>query len=336
MSDDRRGYIRLSRKISEHWLFQDAERLRWWIDMLLMAAWEDMTWSSDGHTFVLRRGQIVASSSYLSARWKRSRPTVIKFLNMLQSDGMIEREVLFRKTAVITIVNYERYQSEDDEAADALGSLKPYQRNFPATLSKSDTLRCQQKNEFDTLVDTNKREETLISNKVIESRSIANNNRSSGEEVKRDDKREEGENLSLFPCPVEDEKGMEARRADDAMKIWNSVCRSFPKVLLMSEVRTHKLAVRLKEMGGGDAGMAQLRKVFEEMEASSFLKGDNDRGWRANLDWVLANSQNWVKVIEGKYKNRDNDNEDHRSERYDRRRGFGAEATSPEDYKGRF
>ena len=35
------GWIKISREIEDHWLWQDAERLRWWIDMLFMASWED-------------------------------------------------------------------------------------------------------------------------------------------------------------------------------------------------------------------------------------------------------------------------------------------------------
>ena len=37
------------------------------------------------------------------------------------------------------------------------------------------------------------------------------------------------------------------------------------------------------------------------MQASSFLKGDNDRGWKASFDWIFENNKNWVKVFEGNY-----------------------------------
>lgn len=32
------GWIKISRKINEHWLWEDANKLKWWIDLLLMAA----------------------------------------------------------------------------------------------------------------------------------------------------------------------------------------------------------------------------------------------------------------------------------------------------------
>ena len=105
------GWIKISRRISDHWLWDDAERLQWWLDLLLMASWQDIEAYDDTHHFTLRRGQLIASVSYLSNRWRRSAPTILKFLRLLEEDKMITREILFRKTAIITIVNYTSYQA---------------------------------------------------------------------------------------------------------------------------------------------------------------------------------------------------------------------------------
>ena len=43
-----------------------------------------------------------------------------------------------------------------------------------------------------------------------------------------------------------------------------------------------------------------FRTVFENAEASSFLKGGNDRNWTANFDWLIKDS-NMAKVLEGQY-----------------------------------
>lgn len=50
-----------------------------------------------------------------------------------------------------------------------------------------------------------------------------------------------------------------------------------------------------------DDNMDTLRSVFVGMEASEFLRGINDSGWRASFDWVFENDKNWVKVFEGNY-----------------------------------
>lgn len=105
------GWIKISRRISDHWLWDDAERLQWWLDLLLMASWQDTEAYDDTHHFTLHRGQLIASVSYLSNRWRRSAPTILKFLRLLEDDKMITRETIFRKTAIITIVNYTSYQA---------------------------------------------------------------------------------------------------------------------------------------------------------------------------------------------------------------------------------
>lgn len=114
------GWIKISRDIVNHWLWQDAERLKWWFDLLLMAAWEDRQTMHDAHLFTLRRGQMVASVSYLSDRWGKSHPTIIRFLKMLEDEGMIYRQTLYRQTPIITICNYDKYQVAFDTQVDTL------------------------------------------------------------------------------------------------------------------------------------------------------------------------------------------------------------------------
>lgn len=40
--------------------------------------------------------------------------------------------------------------------------------------------------------------------------------------------------------------------------------------------------------------------LFRKTEASSFMKGENDRNWRADFDWIMKPT-NMCKVLEGKY-----------------------------------
>ena len=43
--------------------------------------------------------------------------------------------------------------------------------------------------------------------------------------------------------------------------------------------------------------------LFEKAEASSFLKGSNDRAWRATFDWLIKDT-NMAKVLDGNYDDR--------------------------------
>lgn len=104
------GYIKLNRDLQNHWLWTSAVHFQWWVDLLFMAAWEDRKVMDDGHLFVLERGKMIASISFLSNKWKVSAPTVIKFLKLLEAEDMVKREVLYRQTPILTICNYDKYQ----------------------------------------------------------------------------------------------------------------------------------------------------------------------------------------------------------------------------------
>ena len=108
------GWIKINREIVNHWLWQDAERLKWWLDLLFLANWDDKKVLHDSHLFTLKRGQIIASVAFLCERWGKSKMTVLKFLQMLEGEEMIKREILYRQTPIITICNYEKYQERLD------------------------------------------------------------------------------------------------------------------------------------------------------------------------------------------------------------------------------
>lgn len=95
----------------------------------------------------------MASISFLSKRWKRNPQTIIRYIKMLESEGMIVREVLYRQTSILTICNYERYQSQDVSQVDTIVD------------TIADTI-------VDTIVDTNKEYKEIKSNikKEIETR----------------------------------------------------------------------------------------------------------------------------------------------------------------------
>lgn len=160
------GWIKISREIASHWLWQDAERLKWWLDLLFLAAWEDKQVLHDSHLFVLRRGQIIASISFLSERWGKSHPTIIKFLRLLEGEDMIKRSTIYRQTAILTICNYEKYQCNDDSTLyTQIDSIVDRQNDkkirgkvdkpiSEVNIIKSDSLRYKGETKVDTIVDS--------------------------------------------------------------------------------------------------------------------------------------------------------------------------------------
>lgn len=83
----------------------------------------------------------------------------------------------------------------------------------------------------------------------------------------------------------------------DIQEMFNRICVSFPSIRTLSKGRKDKVRIRWGEIKSLDT----FEQLCNRMEESSFLKGKNDRGWKASFDWLLENDNNWVKVIEGNY-----------------------------------
>lgn len=105
----RKGWICLHRCIQEHWIWQDANRFKWWVDLLLKANNKDAKVLIDGSLMDCKRGQFITSLGKLAEEWMVSRDTVRRFLDALESDTMIARKSTHKMTQ-ITICNYDTYQ----------------------------------------------------------------------------------------------------------------------------------------------------------------------------------------------------------------------------------
>lgn len=151
------GWIKLPRSIINHWLWQDAERFKWWCDLLMLAAWEDKKTMHDAHLFVLAKGQMIASVSFLAERWGKSAPTIIKYLKLLEDEGMIKRSVLYRQTSIITICKYESYTEQENTTlytqvdsqvnsiVDGIVYTNKENKEYKESKEEKNTLTCIQK-----------------------------------------------------------------------------------------------------------------------------------------------------------------------------------------------
>lgn len=77
--------------------------------------------------------------------------------------------------------------------------------------------------------------------------------------------------------------------------MYNETCVSFPRLKSMSDSRKKAIKARLNTYTEDD-----FKTLFEKAEASSFLKGDNNRNWTATFDWLIKDS-NMAKVLDGNY-----------------------------------
>ncbi len=79
-----------------------------------------------------------------------------------------------------------------------------------------------------------------------------------------------------------------------------------PSVLIISTARQEKIKVRFKEFSAVGEPMDICRNLMTKMSQSKFITERSNATWRKKaFDWLFENSQNWVKVWEGRYDNAD-------------------------------
>jgi hypothetical protein len=111
------GWIRLDRKITENWLWEDTpfSKGQAWVDLILMANHKDNKFPLGEDVISVDRGSFITSELKLMQRWGWSKTKVRTFLSQLQNDQMLIKKSDNKKTT-LTIVNYGIYQ--DTETAE--------------------------------------------------------------------------------------------------------------------------------------------------------------------------------------------------------------------------
>ena len=111
------GWIKLHRNSFNNKLYFSEPFTRWqaWCDLVLLANHKDGLFSIRGVMVKVKRGQVGHGIETISKRWKWSRGKVERFMRFLEDDSIkqIERQKN-NVTTLISIVNYEKYQANDN------------------------------------------------------------------------------------------------------------------------------------------------------------------------------------------------------------------------------
>lgn len=122
------GFIKLDRNIFEHWIFQDAEKFRAFVDLIQLARWKDETLLIGNELVTIPRGSYYTSELKLADRWGWSRNKTRDFLKLLESEKMITKKGTTKGT-MLTIENYGIYQDE----GTTKDTTKKHQKNIEKT-----------------------------------------------------------------------------------------------------------------------------------------------------------------------------------------------------------
>jgi hypothetical protein len=82
------------------------------------------------------------------------------------------------------------------------------------------------------------------------------------------------------------------------LRSWNEFAKSnnLSEIRQLTTKRINGIKTRQKENG------FNLQEIFNCIQDSPFLLGTNGNDWKADFDWVFCSPNNWLKIVEGKYK----------------------------------
>lgn len=87
--------------------------------------------------------------------------------------------------------------------------------------------------------------------------------------------------------------------AKQIVSIYHDVLPELPRVAKLTKTRQQQLQARWRE-NRMHQSPDFWREFFEHVRNSEFLMGDNNRSWRADIEWLTKES-NFYKTVEGKY-----------------------------------
>lgn len=85
-------------------------------------------------------------------------------------------------------------------------------------------------------------------------------------------------------------------QVDEIATHYNSVRGAMPSCVKVTDPRRRQIKARIDEVG-----FEELKRIISECKDMPHLQGDNDRSWKADLEWITK-AENFTKIREGRYK----------------------------------
>lgn len=124
------GYIPLYRSLLNNWLWGEERvfsRAEAWIDILLLVNFTEGTHKIGDEVVPVHPGSRYVTIRELCQRWKWSNTKVTKFMRILEAEKMIVQNKDKKKT-LLTVVNWDKYQVQDDKKTSEKRQKKPPKR----------------------------------------------------------------------------------------------------------------------------------------------------------------------------------------------------------------
>ena len=262
------GYITLPLAVLDGWVGQNAQYLKWWTQLRREASWTGKTVWYNRQQVYLQARQVIVTVNSLVKQWQVSKPTVIHFLQRLESEKLIERQTDSRKT-IITITPLGWADSEVKQEV------------APVVKVDHDVDRQSYRQPLPPII--NNKEKNIIACGGARTREEVVANRCEMEEVR---------------CLKDNDKDS----FDEIVAYFNEQMKGkgIQQVAIITSERRHAFERLVSQTG---VNKDTLKQAIKNAAESDFLNGKGPKGWVASFDWMMM-PQNFQKVLENNYRNR--------------------------------
>ena len=259
------GYITIPMVVLNGWVGQDERYLRWWMWLRREAAWADREVCHNRQTVYLQMRQVLVTVNLLVKQWGVSKPTVIRFLQRLEQDKLIERQKDNHKT-IITITQLGWADLE----------VKPEVKDAVNIDSEVDRQMYPQVN-LTPFID---KEINILAGGGARTREEA------AKPIKSEELRIKSDNDSF----------------DEVVDFFNEQMKGkvIPQVALKTPERRKAYEQLIAQTG---VDKESVKQAIMNAAASDFLNGKGQKGWIADFDWIMV-PQHFQKVLENFYRNK--------------------------------
>lgn len=216
---------------------------------------------------VFMLGRMPYTDKMLATIFRMKESTVTMALQTFESFGMVEIV-----DGVITIPNWEKHQS-----LDKLEQAKEKARQRVAKHREKQKL--------------------LADGSVTSNVTVTQSNADRIRDKDKDIDKELDNNIECVsdaPTPAAEPPSVDYEQFKN---LYNEICTNLPHVKMLSEKRKKAIRAFLKQLTVDD-----FREVCERAADSDFMTGKNDRGWKADFDF-LVRVDKAINILEGKYSN---------------------------------
>lgn len=257
------------------------------IHLIFLASYKPRTVRGEFGMVSLQRSELTVSVRKLADLWNMSYQNCRTLLKTFVKEERITMRTE-RKNTIIKIVNYDIYQFQLKDDANAVINA-PSNAVANAVTDNATTPKSSGYNE-----------QNSVTNAVANAVSNAVTDKPLKKEPKKYSKEIINKENILNKLSIS-KKGETPFPSAEIIEFWNAEMDKakaiVPRMKSMTDQRLRLATARLREYEAED-----FVAVIEKCATSDFLNGHNDRGWIVDFSWAIK-PENFVKILEGRYDN---------------------------------